>query len=785
MPKNRINFTDDFVLRDGKIGIGTTNPTTKFQVTGELKVTSVGATTGEEITLKHYSSNGGSLAFESGENHLFSVSNQVDDLLYSINDLNGDPVFRVFTSGVTSTNTISAGSSITAGTLVQTPIVDFLSPGAGTSTKITAKHYTSNNGSLVFESGDQQLFSITNAADGLLYNFTNENADSVVAITTTGIVSFTNKLILGSRVNAFSTERMELQTYGIRDGALSINNSGGNQLFNVSNIPDADSEFKINQYNSSGIVSQNTATRNVFSVSVGGSVSSFYPINIGTGLTNDFPSNLTSRIVGPLSLVAPHSTATQVVKMVPKYSDLGAISFEAPVGTAQTDRGTQIFSISNNLTSTIFRVNDVNRNTIIEATASGNVGIGTTLPQTKFQVTGTTRITSVGSTPSEQIDIRHYRDISPQQVVGLNTNNRGAISFDSPAGISTDGVTFFPASLFAITNDPTGNIFSVGGYRYFSGSPYPAIDVTQSGRVGIGTTAPQVDFHINSNTLVTSNVGFGTSTPFVSLDVQSTSQFRNRVAFSQTGNPANNNVIDLTPISSGITSWAPTGGALVLTSNRTNDGVNRGQSFTVENNDECLFRINTVGFGLSTVSTPTNPINPVIDVNSSGDVKIFDTETKKIISTALPGYSSTLPGDGDIFRIDTYVTPFIGSFPTVSKAVRLDKFGLIEVSRNVRQIAGNTVIGSANSTGTANQNLQVIGGGYLSGNVGIGSTTPRTKLDVVGGINVSGIATIGLANTSAPISNSSFSFELTNNTTLTVRVRGTDGVVRTGIITLA
>ena len=47
--------------------------------------------------------------------------------------------------------------------------------------------------------------------------------------------------------------------------------------------------------------------------------------------------------------------------MVPKYSDLGAISFEAPVGTAQTDRGTQIFSISNNLTSTIFALlNGVN-----------------------------------------------------------------------------------------------------------------------------------------------------------------------------------------------------------------------------------------------------------------------------------------------------------------------------------------------------------------------------------------------------------------------------------------
>ena len=78
-----------------------------------------------------------------------------------------------------------------------------------------------------------------------------------------------------------------------------------------------------------------------------------------------------------------------------------------------------------------------------------------------LQVVGSTRVTSVGSTAGEQIDIRHYRNIGPGIV---STNNKGAISFDSPAGISTNGISVLPASLFTLTNDPTGNIFTIAGY---------------------------------------------------------------------------------------------------------------------------------------------------------------------------------------------------------------------------------------------------------------------------------------------------------------------------------
>ena len=148
------------------------------------------------------------------------------------------------------------------------------------------------------------------------------------------------------------------------------------------------------------------------------------------------------------------------------------------------------------------------------------------------------------------------------------------------------------------------------------------------------------------------------------------------------------------------------------------------------------------------------------------------------------------------------------------------------------------------------QRLQVTGGAYVSGNIGIGTTNPLSNLHVVdslivaqagaatsellqvrgysaesgsfsietfdrsqlfsvtgdtstlfavndslantkfvvdanGNALITGITTVGLGSTSNPLNNSSMSFELTNNTTLTVRVRGTDGTIRTGIVTLS
>ena len=46
--------------------------------------------------------------------------------------------------------------------------------------------------------------------------------------------------------------------------------------------------------------------------------------------------------------------------------------------------------------------------------------------------------------------------------------------------------------------------------------------------------------------------------------------------------------------------------------------------------------------------------------------------------------------------------------------------------------SGAVLVGTISSTGTTNQKLQVTGDAYFSGNLGIGSTNPTSKLSVVG-----------------------------------------------------
>ena len=62
---------------------------------------------------------------------------------------------------------------------------------------------------------------------------------------------------------------------------------------------------------------------------------------------------------------------------------------------------------------------------------------------------------------------------------------------------------------------------------------------------------------------------------------------------------------------------------------------------------------------------------------------------------------------------------------------------------------GNLLIATTSDTGTSSQRLQVTGGAYVSGNLGIGTTNPTSKLDIIGDVKVLGVSTFTNANNAA------------------------------------
>ena len=75
-----------------------------------------------------------------------------------------------------------------------------------------------------------------------------------------------------------------------------------------------------------------------------------------------------------------------------------------------------------------------------------------------------------------------------------------------------------------------------------------------------------------------------------------------------------------------------------------------------------------------------------------------------------------------------------------------DSTGGIELDAGsgfVKSPNGDFVIGSASTTGTDDQKLQVTGGAYVSGAMGIGSVSPERKLDVMGDLKVTENAKVG------------------------------------------
>ena len=153
--------------------------------------------------------------------------------------------------------------------------------------------------------------------------------------------------------------------------------------------------------------------------------------------------------------------------------------------------------------------------------------------------------------------------------------------------------------------------------------------------------------------------------------------------------------------------------------------------------------VSSGGINVTGVSTLGNT------VIGGGTTQLVVTGNARITGILTIGTSSiTLDGSNNQLNVGTGVTLHhtngvqVGGNTLHSTGLTLNSLTATGVSTFTN---GPILVGTTTSTGTASQPLQVTGGAYVSGNLGIGTTNPTAKLQVVGStdlnkLNLSGIS---------------------------------------------
>ena len=307
--------------------------------------------------------------------------------------------------------------------------------------------------------------------------------------------------------------------------------------------------------------------------------------------------------------------------------------------------------------------------------------------------------------------------------------------------------------------------------------------VQVTGRVGIGTTnAEGYSLYVNGPTNITGPTGFGTinsnnlfSNSGIITTLQGTNIFYNGIgtigSFIATNSFIQTLDANIIRANSGIiTNIRGTNLNYIGVSTFTNGPLFVGTgSSTGTANQKLQVTSNAYISGNLGIAV-TNPFQPfqvgsgttIVVVDNMGDVGIGTTNPLQklhVLGNVLVAAGSstgqhitqkpyelnggTLSWEGSAGQLFSITNNLVsGSLFTVNDISGIPSLDVnADGTVSIAAYNGNVTIGSTSITRTASQPLQVTGGAYVSGSVGIGSTNPTSKLYVVGDALITGIVT--------------------------------------------